>query len=708
MTQHGVPRSSHLASCVAQIQPEHASDEDYTAFLVRAGLSSHFSGESRYYRRRFIERWPNLEDWLLLPLPERVGCPNGTHRRKLRDHTSHRARPYLVYLCLTDRLRLDYDFLIAINHLQTSKISEVLCGDLGVQQLTDEAVRLGFQRYSANLAMRWTLPRIALHTGIRDPSLLRLEHLNELKLTMQEFRKRPDLAFFWPENRVRLGLMGSHHAEGIWFAGLSRLRNVLYHRGQIAGPPRAGRRNNIRLPSAQPQMQAVVDQWVELYRPTLRPSTIYHRELALRRFLEYLAHAAPQVQSFAQVTREHALGFLDAMTREVQPTTNRKLATQTRRSRTGELDYFFRDLVRLGWDGPGRPLLERSDRPRPMQRIPRFIPADELGRLMAAVTELPCLYQRCALLVARWSGARRSEVQRLDVNCLDTYPDGTSRLRIPAGKTYRERIIPLHEDAAAPLRAIIDLRGSGPDKPIADELTGDGVRYVFVSRGVLMSKAYLFDYALQAACTSAGLVDADGRKTITAHRFRHTIGTELAEHGASMRTIMIVLGHEDSKMAALYSHISDSEVLRDYHAVLAAGVTLAGPGADMLRSGALTSAALDWLKTNFLKTELELGHCLRLPGEGPCECDLFFTCSRFVTTPAYAPRLRERHALELSLADDARSRGWPREIERHRCIASRVEKLLAEMGFPIAIDIIDDGTRPNLQIAKPKIEDHQQ
>ena len=90
------------------------------------------------------------------------------------------------------------------------------------------------------------------------------------------------------------------------------------------------------------------------------------------------------------------------------------------------------------------------------------------------------------------------------------------------------------------------------------------------------------------------------------------------------------------------------------------------------------------MKTNFLKTELELGHCLRLPAEGPCECDLFFTCSRFVTTPAYAPRLRERHKLELALAADAQSRGWPCEVERHRCTAARIEKLLADLGLDLS------------------------
>ena len=46
---------------------------------------------------------------------------------------------------------------------------------------------------------------------------------------------------------------------------------------------------------------------------------------------------------------------------------------------------------------------------------------------------------------------------------------------------------------------------------------------------------------------------------------------------------------------------------------------------------------MSWLRTNFLKTELELGHCLRTPADGPCECDLVLTCSEFLITSEYAP-----------------------------------------------------------------------
>ena len=181
-------------------------------------------------------------------------------------------------------------------------------------------------------------------------------------------------------------------------------------------------------------------------------------------------------------------------------------------------------------------------------------------------------------------------------------------------------------------------------------------------------------------CEATGLINTERKPTITPHRFRHTMGTELAEHGAKLHTIMSVLGHESPQMSMVYSRISDVEVQRDYRSVLEPGAVIAGARAEAIRGGELSPGAIDWLRTNFLKTELELGHCLRLPSEGACECDLYLSCSRFVTTPAYVPRLRERLRLEMSLADDARERSWPREVERHCSVARRIEQLLTDLG----------------------------
>jgi hypothetical protein len=80
---------------------------------------------------------------------------------------------------------------------------------------------------------------------------------------------------------------------------------------------------------------------------------------------------------------------------------------------------------------------------------------------------------------------------------------------------------------------------------------------------------------------------------------------------------------------------------------------------------------------------------LRLPHEGPCECDLYPTCARFVTTPEYAPRLRHRRKREQELVEDAIAHGWQREVERHQRTIKRIERLLTDLGEPF--DSVEEG-----------------
>lgn len=436
-------------------------------------------------------------------------------------------------------------------------------------------------------------------------------------------------------------------------------------------------------------MQVVAEKWLAARRLTDRPSTVDKLELAIRRFGEWLGEHHPDVVSWADVTRDHCLGWLGHIAEEPTGKTHKPLGVNSRIQRGSGLSQFFRDTAAWEWnDVPGRSLLGAGDFPKNPIRIPRFIREEELVQLMPVISELACPFQRAALLVARWSGARRDEIRRLQIDCFDRYADGTGRLRLPARKTYKERVVPLHNDAVTALETVIELRKNAPERPFTDELTGQPVRYLFMQHGKLLSTFYLFDTPIQQACKAVGLMapggrGGQGRGTITAHRFRHTVGTQLAERGARLHTIMKVLGHSSVSMALVYTQISDQEVLRDYKAVLGPGATIAGPAAEELKSGALPEEAVNWLKTNFFKTELELGHCLRLPQEGPCECDLYLTCAKFVTTPDYAPRLRARRRVEQTLATNAVARGWDREVERHNCTANRIEKLLTDLEQPL-------------------------
>ena len=664
--------------------PQHASAEAWETFVRSYTPDKQYRWELLRSRAHLVASYPDLGAWFAAPLIERVGRPCGASPpssvRDAASYASYRARLYFVFLNVEGDMRFDWDWLIAVAQLQFRSLFTQAIGEAQLDALLKDAVRLGFHEATTRKTFEWMIHRIVMHTA--DP---RLEHITEGTLqdmmeALTRFAERPDVPLFY-------GSVEHYQTKlKTYVSYLHRLHVVLYHRGQVKTEPprRQVDRTHLRIFTIQhkPLMKETLDRYLATRRLTDRLATVRGLENAVRLFIVWLEQTHPAVETFTQVTRPMMLEYLETLNTRVGAVTKRPLTIASKREIIGRLVQFFRELAQWGWeDAPtSAPLLE-ADIPKLPQRIPRYIPEDQLERLMAALPTLDCPYQQAALLIARWSGARRGEIRRLAVDCLDAYPDGTPRLRIPAGKTYQERLVPIMEEAAEAIRGLQRLRRG--ERGLLDAPTGEVTRYLFMRRGALLSANYLFSTPLENLCRVAGLVTADGKPTISSHRFRHTVGTQLAERGAKLHTVMKILGHESAAMALVYAQISDKEVLKDYQAVLGPGAIIAGPSAQQLRAGDLSSSTLDWLKANFFKTELELGRCLRLPQEGPCECELYLTCAKFVTTPAYAPRLRRRREREEELIEDARSHGWQREVERHQWTVKRIEQLLAELGEPI-------------------------
>ena len=689
------PHSLRLAPAPAEVGREHADRATYKAWV-----DEHCSSYAVRWARlddydRFVDRWSSLQDWFDAPLRKRLldkeNCLRGGH-----PHGGASViMPYLTYLSLVHGVGLDYPVLLARTFTSPFK-HQARYGGLGVDADLFErhVVRLAQLGYAtARTQLVWPLGRMLLHRGDPDLTALGVDDLDQLRAAIDAFTARlrldPVREFY---ARAPVQRPPAVTAEGYLRSAIARLHAVhvlLFDLGQLDRPP-TGRVtagswvDQLAPPEAPPKIRTVIERYLRLHLDANldRPQTVRHSRDALRRLVTWMTNAHPEMTSLADLRREHAEEFLRWLGMQTNQQTGAPLSVSFRRSVVTLITRFVTETAAWSWDDvPAHVLFTRADIPKIAKPLPRFIPDHELAALMTAVDQLSNPYQRAALIVARWSGARRDEIRRLAVDCLDAYPDGHPRLRIPVGKGYTERSIPLHPQAADALQPLIDQARAQGGRRRYDPSAGREVQHIFVVRGKLLSKSLLFDMALAEACTAAGLVDSAGRATITAHRFRHTIGTQLAEGGARIQTIMAVLGH---RTPIIYASLSDPTVKQQYQDALdrqlGPDVTLAGPAAQALREHHLDPQAVSWLQTNFLKTELELGHCLRIPAEGPCECDLVLTCSKFLTTSAYAPRLHARLAVEQQLIDDATSRGWDREVERHTATRDRIQTLLSQLG----------------------------
>lgn len=664
----------------------HCPAEEYTSFVVASAHGGELKRKLLQRHKRFLRCFPDLTDWFGQPLRQRLGWRNNdtqTRRRGPGDGfdvtagwINYNARDYLLYLALTGRLQLDWGWLLGIGVIRPWGIADQLGLQLTEQldQLRQQVVALGHNPDSSTFRVSWTVIRLVLHRGDTDLHTITADDVEDMREAIRTVDQIAGIDEVLNPRQLAT-------IKNSWGTNVFRTGIALFHAGITQRLPR----RNVAKPrpplSPWPRIAAVMDRYLVERALIVRPDSMDSTRAGLRRLAMWLTQRHPTVESLAGLTRTDLLDFMAWLHQQRKiKHPDQPLGDAYRRGIISEVTVFFRYAAHAEWpDVPARPVLTRMDIPRAIQRVPRYIPEHQLEPLMTAIRTLECPLQRCALLVARWSGGRRGEIRRLHLDCLDTYPDGTPRLRLAAGKSLKERTVPIHSEAAEAIQRVVELRTQQQDRGIYDPDIGKPVRYLFLNNGRLADSDYLFAVPLGLICDELGILNAEGRPAIHAHRFRHTLGTQLAEKGARTQTIMKILGHLSAGMSMTYSQISDPTVLADYQAVLQPGAAIAGPLADTLRNGQLDQTAIDWLKTNFYKTELELGRCLRLPQEGPCECDLYLTCSKFVTTPQYIPRLQDRLRTEEQLVADATERGWAREIERHGCTADRIRALLDEL-----------------------------
>ncbi|WP_214109357.1 tyrosine-type recombinase/integrase [Acrocarpospora catenulata] len=434
----------------------HCPEAEYLGFVRGQDIHPSYRNDKIRYYRTFKAAWPKMSGWFAAPLPERVGRLPGETKKTLSHPISFQARPYLLFLGLRGYVTFDYAWMFGAGQIRVDDAAVEMGSDLGAGELIEEATGLGYSRSSARQAMRWTVGRIALHTGIQHASEITEDHITEALEAVRLFSERDDLHVFYPSAENY-----RDNAAKQWITHLHQLQVVLFHRGQIATQPRK------LMPSWKPplvlppRMQAVADKWLAARRLTDAPITVEKLELALRKFGEWLAQHHPNVVSYADVTRDHCLAWSESLAETPAEKTGQPLGSVTRHQRISALSLMFRDAAAWEYDDiPGYAPITPRDTPRLPQRIPRFIPDRELDLVMPVINQITCPFQRAALLIARWSGARRDEIRHLPLGCLDHYPDGTPRLRLPGRKTYTERVVPLHQDAADALQTVMGGFGS--------------------------------------------------------------------------------------------------------------------------------------------------------------------------------------------------------------------------------------------------------
>jgi hypothetical protein len=163
---------------------------------------------------------------------------------------------------------------------------------------------------------------------------------------------------------------------------------------------------------------------------------------------------------------------------------------------------------------------------------------------------------------------------------------------------------------------------------------------------------------------------------VTAHQFRHTLGSRLINSGVPQHIVQRMLGHASPHMTAHYARVHDATIREEFDRYQRQRVNIAGQpiGYD---PGAPTATA-EWVKHNLsrIADSLPNGYCGRPPQQDCPHPNACLTCPDFQTTPQFLDIPRRQSAANLQLISRAEANGQARLAGSLRQVQANLDKII--------------------------------
>ena len=193
--------------------------------------------------------------------------------------------------------------------------------------------------------------------------------------------------------------------------------------------------------------------------------------------------------------------------------------------------------------------VELVSSPRPERKLPDVLSIEEVNRIISTVdlSRREGVRNKAMLEVLYSCGLRVTELCELQLSKVD-FIDGVVQV---IGKGNKIRTIPIGTTA---LQAIDDYLAEYRSQLIPMKGHEDTVFLGRQGRG--LSRQMAFTMLRRVA------IQAQIRKSISPHTFRHSFATHLIEAGADLRAVQEMLGHEQIATTEIYTHL-DRRFLKD-------------------------------------------------------------------------------------------------------------------------------------------------
>ena len=215
------------------------------------------------------------------------------------------------------------------------------------------------------------------------------------------------------------------------------------------------------------------------------------------------------------------------------------------------LKSFFNFLIFEGYreDSP----MDLIDSPKIGRKLPAVLGIKEIDQLLGAIDLSHAQgYRNLTILETLYgSGLRVSELINLKIS--DLHFD--ENLLLITGKGNKQRLVPLGGVCKQKLKVYLEeVRIHVPVKKEYQDI-------VFLNQhGRQLTRAMIFTIVRQTAA-NAGM-----EKKISPHTFRHSFATHLLENGADLRSIQLMMGHENITTTEVYMHLDTQHLSKSLQA----------------------------------------------------------------------------------------------------------------------------------------------
>jgi site-specific recombinase XerD len=177
------------------------------------------------------------------------------------------------------------------------------------------------------------------------------------------------------------------------------------------------------------------------------------------------------------------------------------------------------------------------------KRLPTVLSADEVRRLLRVVEHIP--KHSALLMVLYGAGLRISEAVHLRCGDIDS---ARMFIHVRGGKGDKDRLVKLSP------QLLMVLREQWRRRPFGVSRTSD---WIFPNNA---DSTRPMDSASGHRIVARAARKAGINRRVGPHTLRHTYATHLLEGGVDLRSIQLLLGHQNLKTTTIYTHVSEAHL----------------------------------------------------------------------------------------------------------------------------------------------------